>query len=98
MPLIEQPTCLVKHQDHECAPFHTQAKGGSFTGDTKDFFRFILGEKKVIPAFEEAVASMKPGGIRRIIVPSDLGYPDNDYGKAGPKPTTFSVRFPANAY
>jgi len=26
----------------------------------------------------------------RIIVPPDLGYPDSDYNKLGPKPTTFS--------
>lgn len=36
-----------------------QPKGGSFTGDDKDFLRFKLGEHQVIPAFEEAVASMK---------------------------------------
>ena len=28
----------------------------------------------------------------RIIVPPDLGYPDNDYNKLGPRPTTFSVK------
>jgi hypothetical protein len=28
----------------------------------------------------------------RIIVPPDLGYPDNDYNKLGPKPMTFSVK------
>jgi hypothetical protein len=27
----------------------------------------------------------------RIIVPPDIGYPDNDLNKLGPKPTTFSV-------
>lgn len=32
------------------------------------------------------------GGIRRIVVPVELGYPDNNYRKQGPKPTTFSVR------
>lgn len=36
-----------------------QPKGGSFTGDEKDFLRFKLGDHSVIPAFEEAVASMK---------------------------------------
>lgn len=30
------------------------------------------------------------GGIRRIIVPVELGYPDSDFNKLGPKPTTFS--------
>ena len=34
---------------------------------------------------------MKPGGIRRIVVPLELGYPNNDFSKTGPKPTTFSV-------
>jgi len=37
----------------------TQAKGGSFVGDNKDFYRFRLGERAVIPAFEEAVQTMK---------------------------------------
>jgi len=36
-----------------------QAKGGSFVGDNKDFYRFRLGERAVIPAFEEAVQTMK---------------------------------------
>lgn len=36
-----------------------QPKGGSFTGEEKDFLRFVLGQHQVIPAFEEAVASMK---------------------------------------
>lgn len=47
---------------------------------------------RVIPAIEEAVASMKAGGIRRIIVPVELGYPNNDFNQQGPKPSTFSVR------
>jgi hypothetical protein len=25
-------------------------------------------------------------------VPPELGYPENDYNKGGPRPTTFSVR------
>lgn len=25
-------------------------------------------------------------------MPPDLGYPENDYNKSGPRPTTFSVR------
>lgn len=33
----------------------------------------------------------KVGGIRRIVVPVELGYPDNDYKKQGPKPSTFAV-------
>ncbi|KAK8564021.1 hypothetical protein V6N13_005762 [Hibiscus sabdariffa] len=67
-----------------------KSKGGSFVGDDKDFFKFRLGSQEVIPAFEEAVSGMALGGVRRIIVPPELGYPDNDYNKSGPKPTTFS--------
>ncbi|PNW75631.1 hypothetical protein CHLRE_12g534700v5 [Chlamydomonas reinhardtii] len=65
-------------------------KGSSFNDDNKDFYRFVLGEGKVIPAFEEAVADMKPGGIRRIIVPVELGYPEDNWRKLGPKPSTFA--------
>lgn len=32
------------------------------------------------------------GGIRRIIVPVELGYPNNDMNALGPRPLTFSVR------
>ncbi|KAI3410873.1 Peptidylprolyl isomerase [Psidium guajava] len=67
-----------------------KTKGGSFEGNDKDFFKFKIGSREVIPAFEEAVAGMALGGVRRIIVPPELGYPENDFNKSGPKPTTFS--------
>lgn len=67
-----------------------KARGGAFTGDDKDFYRFKIGDSRVIPAFNEAVAGMKVGGIRRIVVPVELGYPDNDFHKGEPAPTTFS--------
>ncbi|KAF7839441.1 peptidyl-prolyl cis-trans isomerase FKBP19, chloroplastic isoform X1 [Senna tora] len=67
-----------------------KTKGGSFEGDDKDFFKFRIGSQEVIPAFEEAVSGMALGGIRRIIVPPELGYPENDFNKSGPRPTTFS--------
>lgn len=49
--------------------YRLQVKGGSFTGDDKDFLKVRLGSDQVIPAFEEALRGMKVGGIRRIIVP-----------------------------
>ncbi|CAI5487630.1 unnamed protein product [Closterium sp. Naga37s-1] len=67
-----------------------KAKGGSFEGNEKDFFRYHVAQGEVIPAFEEAVASMKLGGVRRIVVPPEIGYPDYSFNKQGPKPTTFS--------
>mmetsp|Transcript_36395 Transcript_36395/g.93012 ORF Transcript_36395/g.93012 Transcript_36395/m.93012 type:complete len:80 (+) Transcript_36395:727-966(+) len=45
---------------------------------------------QVIPGFEEGTIGMKPGGIRRIIVPVELGYPNGDMRTTGPKPTSFS--------
>lgn len=41
-------------------------------------FEFILGAGQVIPAFEEAVSSMRVGGVRRIEVLGEipsLSYP-----------------------
>ncbi|CAM8881851.1 unnamed protein product [Rhodiola kirilowii] len=67
-----------------------KTKGGSFEGGDKDYFKFRIGSQEVIPAFEEAIMGIAPGGVRRIIVPPELGYPDNDYNKKGPRPTTFS--------
>lgn len=64
-------------------------KGSSFTGENKDYLRFVLGTHSVIPGFEEAVLGMKPGGIRRVVVPVELSYPDN-WKQQGPLPTTFA--------
>ena len=75
-------------------PFEARNKprGGAFTGDEKVFFRFKIGDPKVIPAFNEVVAGMKVGGFRRVIVPQEMGYPENDYRKGDPAPSTFSVK------
>ena len=72
-----------------------KAKGGSFSGDDKDYLRFQVGNDAIIPAFNEALQGMKVGGIRRIIVSpgTDLGYPEDSFDKGvGPRPTTFSGR------
>jgi len=37
---------------------------------------FPLGQRKVIPAWEEALSTMKSGGTRKIIVPPSLAYGD----------------------
>ena len=44
----------------------------------------------VIPAIDEAVRSMRPGSVRRIIVPEEIGYPKDGFKRVGPKPSTFS--------
>ena len=37
-------------------------------------FSFTIGIGRVIPGWDEGVMSMKIGGKRRLIIPSDLGY------------------------
>ncbi|KAJ8901514.1 hypothetical protein NDN08_007358 [Rhodosorus marinus] len=68
-----------------------KVKGGAFEND-KDYFRWVQGKHTVIPALEEGVRDMKAGGIRQLIIPPEIGYPDWDprHDKVGPRPTTFS--------
>ena len=67
-------------------------KGGAFAdnGFMQEPLAFAVGDKTVIPAIDEAVRGMAPGGIRRIIVPEEIGYPKDGFKTVGPKPSTFS--------
>jgi len=67
-------------------------KGGAFAGDgfLQPPLVFTVGDGTVIPAIDEAVRSMAPNGIRRIIVPEEIGYPRDGFQRIGPKPSTFS--------
>eukprot|EP00892_Ulva_mutabilis_P008419 jgi/Ulvmu1/594/UM001_0602.1 len=65
-------------------------KGSSFTGNDKDYLRLRLGESKMIPAVQDALMDMKVGGVRRLIIPEDAGYPNGDYKTYQPSPTTFA--------
>lgn len=43
-----------------------KTKGGAFDAADKEYLRFVLGKQPMIPALEEAIASMKPGGVRQV--------------------------------
>lgn len=66
--------------------------GGAFDKDL-DFSRTIIGSHTVCLGVEDAFRTMKPGGIRQVVVPfGPLSYPPTDleHNQVGPKPTTFS--------
>ena len=67
-------------------------QGGAFDKDI-NYFRATLGSNQIIKGLECALRTMKPGGIRQVIIPyGSLSYPpeDKDHELVGPKPTTFS--------
>lgn len=42
--------------------------------DRGEAFEFKIGGGQIIKGFERGVVGMKPGGIRRVVIPPDLGY------------------------
>lgn len=55
----------------------TGARYGSKIYSTVDAgapYRWKLGDGSTIPGLEEAVSTMSPGGIRRVIIPAKLAY------------------------
>ena len=47
-------------------------------------FMFPIGQGRVIKGWDEGVASMKVGGMRQLIIPSELGYGDRGAGSVIP--------------
>lgn len=43
-------------------------------------FWFHVGQREVIPGFDEGVGTMREGGERKLVIPPDLGYGESSYG------------------
>lgn len=56
--------------------------------DRNDPFEFKLGAGQVIRGWDEGVAGMKVGGVRRLTIPPQLGYGDRGAGGVIPPKAT----------
>jgi len=57
-------------------------------------YRFVLGEGKVIPGWEQGLVGMRVGGLRKIFVPASLAYGEKGIPQLVPSnmPMVFEIR------
>ena len=76
---------------HYTGWLYVDGKAGAKFDSSKDRnepFRFPLGGGRVIRGWDEGVQGMKVGGIRRLVIPPDLGYGARGAGRVIPPNAT----------
>jgi FKBP-type peptidyl-prolyl cis-trans isomerase len=69
-------------------PSKTDTKGLQFeTSRTGDPLVFTLGAGQLIDGFDQGLAGMKVGGVRRLVVPPSMGYGASRNGPIPPNST-----------
>lgn len=59
------------------------------TKEHEEPYTFVLGDLDVIAGLQEAISTMLPGGVRRVIIPSTLGYTSLSKKPVPPRPDNF---------
>lgn len=57
----------------------TDGKKFDSSRDRKEGFTFKLGAGQVIKGWDQGVAGMKVGGVRKLTIPADMGYGARGY-------------------